>query len=175
MDIGSLARQATSGGTALGTYRGILPEVISTGAGAAASEGVGFLLGKYHDTLEKVPVPIPLVGGLLLKFGAVITDGVVARRQWRNGQMPTGSKVAAVMHGVGNAGINAFFVLDGVTRGWASNEKQLQAAPRNAALPPGAQRVDRLWGQPQHTVGYIPPAAQGQWFDESNLRHFATT
>src|SRR3990167_5760594 len=122
MDIGALAHHATAGGTAFGPYRGILPEVISTGVAGVASEGVGFLLGKYHDTLDKTRVPVPLVGGLLLKVGAIVTDGLLARRAMRRGEWPRASKAAAVMHGLGNAGINAFFVLDGVERGWASNE-----------------------------------------------------
>lgn len=171
MDINALnpfSRSNTQSIEAAHDYRGIMPEVVRTGFEAAGSELAGFLIGRYSDTLQKTSVPIPLVAGAVLKGLGI----------WLNVATGGGSRLAPVVTGLGGAGMNAFFVLDGVARGHSSKDREffLGAKTDRAKLAAaGGRPVDRLWGE--HTaVGAIPQAdEEGQWFDEGGLKHFANS
>lgn len=173
MDVKALVRHSTRGMERSAEYHGVVPSLVSYGAGAGAAEGVGFLIGRYHDKLERTSVPVPLVAGAVLKLGALMTDAVTRGRGRRIGM--AGAIGLGVLNAVADASTQAFFVLDGVARGHASANRQLMEGPKGGALPAGARRVDRLWGQPQGQtqVGYIPPVDEGDWMDGAGLRHFA--
>lgn len=175
MDIHALTRKGTSSIMASTAYRGVLPELGRTAFEAGGSELAGFLIGRYSDTLQKTSVPVPLVAGAALKIGGIVLDAMT------QGRSRLASAASVALNGLGSAGMNAFFVLDGVARGYASKDEQFflgkkgaEAAKLQAA---GGRPVDRLWGETSNVdVGAIPQApADGQWFDEGGLRHFANS
>lgn len=174
MDVRDLTRyydEGTQSIAATHEYRGMIPEIVRTGFEAGGSELAGYLIGRYSETLQKTKVPVPLVVGLALKGVGIGLDFMSAR----SGRQ---SRLSPIVSGLGSAGMNAFFVLDGVARGHASKNEQFYLGQKNqAGLPAGVKPVDRLWGEPAATaVGEIPQApADGQWFDEGGLRHFANS
>ncbi len=168
MEIKSLVRHGAPAGTFVGHYNGILPEIGSAVETAVYGELTGYLVGRYNETLKTTPVPIPLVAGLGLKATAVIADAFLMGR----GHDP--SFLTRRLHALGNTGMTAFFVLDGVARGYEAAGQQLQSGAKGGALPAGAKKVDRLWGEPAATnVGEIP-LTDGQYLDDQGLRHFGS-
>jgi hypothetical protein len=168
MNFRDLMYQANQGGSFGCRHGGIVSEGVNAIEFAGASALTGYLLARYEETINKSPVPIPLVAGLALKALAVTMD-----------IKSYGTSAAAPhLHVLANAPLGAFFTLEGMARGFAARKEQLFIAPKGTKAIPGAREVqnDRLWGAPAGgtvNVGYIPQAPEGQWFGEGGVRHFA--